>query len=63
MDVVELGEWWQIRLPIEVGLGKEPMGNKQHVDVNCNQWKTKKWDVGVTITNEKEELLLVTWEF
>ena len=22
MDVVELGEWWQKRLPIEVSLGK-----------------------------------------
>ena len=37
------------------GLGQVANGNKQH-----NQWKAKKWDVGVTIVNEKVELRLVT---
>ena len=40
--------WWQMRTPIEPGLGKEPMGSRQH-----NQWKAKKWDMGVTMVNEK----------
>ena len=35
------------------GLRQVANGNKQHVGGNCNQWKTKKWDVGVTITNER----------
>ena len=25
MDMVEIGEWWQIRLPIEVATGKHPV--------------------------------------
>ena len=28
------------------------MWNKEHMDMNCNQGKTK-WDMDVTITNEK----------
>ena len=32
------------------------MENRQHMDVNCNQWKTKTWDVGVTIPQWKRKI-------
>ena len=57
VGVVEFGDRGRCIRPQNRAWASSQKGSRQH-----NQWKAKKWDVGITLVNEKEELLQVTWE-